>query len=551
MTLHFGSQLYARGPKRGGENLEAPPRGRFFGIILLANLLAGAEVCDSRSDATAWSEPSLNYVYLRKAFETSGREWMQENAGVKWNEAKGKWEIDRQWSYEEQASQRSYYIEFTSRGAVNMGLACHDLRLLNELAEFHTVYTQRFTTLGEMRHRKKPSQTTYLLDNQGDDSARTLLWIDEDGRIRENVLYTGQFFHPAARLVRAITTLPESERTPSMKNFVRLYTPLIVGDHLLRFLYQAEWDYWGARDLPKHLVDIWTTIRSSSTRPEYSYQHSMQDWDLWLIAAAAEMLGANANDPTLVPLKPDEKTRLQRALRVGVSLLQEKRTTDPGTKNFRRETVGSAWYFSGDMDDHEEMAYSAYTAQSFPTEKQKRVHRGGTWDISHYYRVPVLLRSLYDNKKATGVDFPLVHDVELVTNQYMYRVFRGDLNRPLFNNFADGTNAWYQVRGANFGYPPAQYCDAHNPDRPCLTDGAAIAWGLLASFNPDLMELEHSLAKLAARDDPETERFKDRFYYYNNQSYSFRDERRHLQYPILLFWILSGVPEKLQGCRSQ
>jgi hypothetical protein len=80
-----------------------------------------------------------------------------------------------------------------------------------------------------------------------------------------------------------------------------------------------------------------------------------------------------------------------------------------------------------------------------------------------------------------------------------------------------------------------------------LTHGELYGWGQLASFNPDLMELEHALVTLAWREDPETKRFKDRYYWYNNQSYSFRDAQGRTQYPILLFAILGEVPEKLQG----
>jgi len=77
-----------------------------------------------------------------------------------------------------------------------------------------------------------------------------------------------------------------------------------------------------------------------------------------------------------------------------------------------------------------------------------------------------------------------------------------------------------------------------------------LGWGALASFNPDLTELLHALVKLAMRDDPETKQFKERYYWDNGQSFSFRDARGQPQYPSLLFFILSTVPEKLQACAS-
>ncbi len=509
-----------------------------------------------RSEPKAWSEPYLSYAYLRKAWENVGRAWVYKYSGVRWNPAAQKWESDEQWPYRGTAvGSQAYYVEYAARPAVNMGLVCHDVRLLDELAQFYTVYSNQFTTLGDMRRQgKSASLDTRPLERRGDDAARTLVWVEKQtsgARISECTLCNSQFLHPAARLMRVITLLPESERTPSMRNFVALYAPLIVRDHLIRLLYEAEWDHYGAQEIPKHQVEAWKAIAASSSRPKLSHQYAMLDTDLWLIATAAEILGANATDPKLVPLRSDEKMGLQQIVQTGVALFQKKRTFYPGTKNLRGEVVGSTSYFNGDLDDHPDNAYSGYAGSSFPTPEDKKVYRGASWDVSHFYRVPVFLRSLYDNKKASGVGFPSDHDVELLTDQLMYKVFRGDLAHPLFNNYFDGSNGWYRVgyHGGAFGYPPAQDCDAHSSDRPCATVlGAVFGWGLIASFNPDLMELQHALATLAWREDPQTKTFKDRYYWYNGQSYSSRNPQGQVQYPFLLFEILSAIPEKLQGC---
>jgi hypothetical protein len=106
--------------------------------------------------------------------------------------------------------------------------------------------------------------------------------------------------------------------------------------------------------------------------------------------------------------------------------------------------------------------------------------------------------------------------------------------------------------GPNFGYPPAQYCDssadvtAGGYATPCLIAGAVQGWGSVAFLNSDLVELEHSLASLALSSDPAQIAFRNRYYYYAAQSYSSVDANGNLQYPILLFFVLSGTPEKLQ-----
>ena len=523
------------------------------GITYYVRIEPGEMQDSFRLTVPSWPEPYLNYTYLRKAWETTGRKWLTHYSGVNWNETPQKWEFDPQWpDRDSMVAQEAYYLEYAARAGVNMGLVCHDLALLNELAEFFLAYYGRFTTLGEMRRQKSPVLSTQLLDGQGDDSTRTLLWIQETPakkRIRECTLCTSQFFHPVSRLIRGITTLPNSERTPAMKDFLKLYVPLTVHDHLIRLLYEATWDYWGAKDLPKQLVAIWKAILSSSSQPHLSYQRGMFDRDLWLIATAAEILGAHSNDPALVPLQPEEEARLREAVQIGVRLFQKKRTLYPDTRNFQGKVVGSASYFDGDMDDHPTYAYSGYTGEAFPTPKDKKAHPGTSWDVSHFYRVPVFLRSLYDNRKATGLAFPSAHDIELVTNQLMYRVFQGNFEKPLLNNFFDGSDGWFRVgyHGPDFGYPPSLYCRGDFRNLPCMYSGSIMGWGLIAFFNPDLMELEHSLATMAWREDPETKLFKDRYYQYLGR-YSFQDANGQWQYPVLLLWVLAGIPQRLQGC---
>jgi hypothetical protein len=510
------------------------------GITYYARIEPGEMQDSFRLTVPPWPEPYLNYAYLRKAWETTGRKWLTTYSGVNWKQATQKWEFDPQWPPQDSmAAQNAYYLEYAARAGVNMGLACHDLPLLNELAEFFLAYYGRFATLGEMRQMKSASVDTSELERQGDDKAKTLIWVIKEGersRVLECELCNSQFLHPVARLIRVITTLPSCERTPSMRSFVNLYVPILLHDHLMREL------FWG----PNYVAD-WEKSLALPTRPKM--HQALDDRDLWLIATSAEMLGANANEPGLVPMTADENSRLRGAVQVGVDFFQKERTILPETKNFKGQAVGSASYFDGDWYGYRDYAYSGYIGEAFPTLKDKRVHPGTSWDVSHFYRVPVFLRALYDNKKATGLAFPSAHDIELVTNQLMYRVFQGNFERPLFNNFFDGSNGWYRVgyHGADSGYPPSGYCRADSPNLFCMTSGSIMGWGLIAFFNPDLIELEHSLLTLGWREDPETKSFKDRYYEYHG-SYSLRDVKGEWQYPVLLLWVLAGIPQRLQGC---
>jgi hypothetical protein len=143
------------------------------------------------------------------------------------------------------------------------------------------------------------------------------------------------------------------------------------------------------------------------------------------------------------------------------------------------------------------------------------VYTGASWDISHAYRLPVFLRALYENRKATGSAFPAHHDLEMVVNQYVYKVFNGDFNFPLFHNYFDGSDGWFRVgyNGPGFGHPPSIYCDMRNDKTRCLTPGNIIGWGQLAFVNPVLARLEQSLVNLGFDDQLQVQRFRDRYYF--------------------------------------
>jgi len=498
-----------------------------------------------------WQDPPALYVRLRNTWKTSMIAWLQSYSGLIWDEGARKWKPDPHWNRQGEIGADVYNLEMPIRAAVVMGLCCRDQELLEISSEFYLTFASRFTTLGEIRSRPGPGDKS-LLKGAGPDSTRTFLWEERVGggaaMVRECVHCNVQFMHPVARLIRVITLLPAEERTPAMLGFVRLYAPLVLHDHLLRLLYVADWNRWDAPNLPHKQVEIWKALQHPGAPPKLSYQYAMLDDDLWVIATAAELLGANANDPALVPMSSQEQVQLLDAVKEGVSLFQHKRFLHSETRDFHGVLVGSASYFDGDLDDHPDSQYSGVTSEAFPDEAAKKSRPNTSWDISHSYRIPVFLRSLYDNRKATGLNFPSYHDLQLVANQYVYKVFQGNFQRPLFNNYFDGSNGWYRVayHGGQFGYPPAQFCDAHSSNRPCLVAGTVQGWGLIAFANPDLVELEHAIFRLAADPSPSARRFSEQYFWYNNQPYTISNGGQ--TYPDLLLMLLSDNPYVLPGC---
>ena len=178
----------------------------------------------------------------------------------------------------------------------------------------------------------------------------------------------------------------------------------------------------------------------------------------------------------------------------------------------------------------------------FPTPGDRRRAPGASWDVSHAYRIPVLLRSLADTRGANGTTFPTEHDIRLAINEYVYRAFNGDRAHPLFHNFLDGTDGWYRVNYSGrvgTGYPPSACCDAHTSTPPCLCRGAVMGWGLLSSWSPDLRRVLDSVTALAMSNDSATIAYRDRYYSRDQEPFALHDRSGRETYPFLLYGLLA------------
>jgi hypothetical protein len=272
----------------------------------------------------------------------------------------------------------------------------------------------------------------------------------------------------------------------------------------------------------------------------------MLDRDLWLLAATAELLGAHAADPQLIPVTADDRARLQELLRTGVTLFEKKRKPHPAATVPGGRTVATVSYFDGDFDDHPDMAWAGYAGSSFPGAGDRKKPQGASWDVSHFYRVPVVLRALHDTRGATGSPFPSQADLAAVVNQYVYRVSNRDPARPLLRNFFDGSDGWYRVgyHGADYGYPPSRDCDQRLRNRPCLGPGGIQGWGLLGRLHDDLLRSRRALVVLAASTDPQSAEFRERHYRWNGESFRFAAPDRAPEYPFLLWVVLAESVEQ-------
>jgi hypothetical protein len=531
--LFSGSQLQVRG-------LEL---GLIPGIDYHARLDGGRDVKDFRMELNVFTEPEVSCANLRRTWETAERrEAGRSHSGVEWDAGRRTWSPVASHPL---IGAGLYYAEYDLSRGLNAARACRDLDIFDELSRYYVVMLQYTETIGTLLKRPDVLSVTKERMAAADLLARTFP-SEINGKPADGELYIVQWLHTAADLLRFISLLPPDQRTPAMQNFAAQYTPFIVREQLDRYLVQQRLHLPGGGEGGR--IELWKRDLAG-LQGEDPWSNKVFDIDLWLMVSAADVLGANANDPALVPLTPPQSEMLRQALEVGTRFFESRRNDYPATKNFRGEQVGSVGYGSGDYIQHPDHAYDGVTSEKFPTPEEKRRNPQAGWNIAHASRLPVFMRTLYENRKATGVDWPSYHELQLFANQYMYRVFNGDFSRPLFHTHLDGSDGWYRVGyHENFGYPPSRYCDAHDPQhRPCMTPSSFMGWGYLAFASPDLAQLIHDLVKLALDANPQTQQFLDRYYYFNKQPFNVLGPAGQQTYAMALYYLIGDAAEMIDS----
>ena len=447
---------------------------------------------------------TANCKALRDSWEVVGRPIVERRSNAHWQANTARW-VPIPPSLP--SGLNIYFVELFLRSGLEWAQSCDDLAYYDEASQYYLAMLEQTERLGVAERRPRGNQ------DAGNGIMTNRTFPAGDQLIGDLDLGQAQWLYPAAKLERLISLLPAGRRSDNMRQFASQFTGFLVDEQVLRFLYRPGRPApGGGPDISR--LAVWNeTLRG--LKGKRRWDTAMSDVDLWLLASSAEILGAHANDPALVNVSDTSVMQLHDALDTGIRLFQSKRTLYPDTVDFQGRRVGSATYFNGDYDGYEDLDFSAVSGPDYPTADKKRATPNIAWDTSHAYRLPVFLRALYDNRKATGSSFPSLQELKLLTNQYIYRVFKGDFARPLFRNYLDGTDTWFRVDlSTGAGYPPSDFCDDKVPKRPCEAPGNVVGWGLLVFSNPDLARLEKALVQLGFEQDEATQQFRDRHYTY-------------------------------------
>jgi hypothetical protein len=358
------------------------------------------------------------------------------------------------------------------------------------------------------------------------------MWVDRAGE--EVVLDTAQFLYLISKAVHLFLDIPKSDRSASMNDLIAKFVPLVMKDHYERWIFDEPGVFqvagWGCNPgVFNHFKFLEKKLRREfGAARRLSYCNAVTDTDMWILAGVVEMLAAHRRDPVLVPILTDMKEKMAEYIRIGVGLLRSRLTRNQLT-DFEGMPATGINFDLGAWGDHPNNEYSGYTGERFPTEKDKKAAGELGWDISHARRFVHVFDTFYDNKQVMGQAFPDQEVMKGLTNQVIYGAFNRDFSKPLFSNFMDGTNGWYEVNylgRSGFGYAPYDMSIA------IITGG----YGLWSKYNPDMLKVMDALWKMLESRDPDIALHREM--HYESAHYENYARKRTVSFSRVTSWEL-------------
>jgi hypothetical protein len=475
----------------------------------------------------------ISYDKLLSSWNHTQLSRIVDLTGLQWDAAERAWNPVSDWKGTvDNIAPQIYYLYAALDPITEMAISRQDVSLLEELAFFHAALLQyRTTTIGALL-QNAPAGAYIFIDNDPEDRTFSYkrMYNETRAEVTECQLCNARYLLSAARLLRAISNLPAAERTPPLAGFASSFSGFLANEQLVRLLYgTTPWSHWSNPNIPQPLVDGWQYLADTGYEPPHplKYQAAMTDAELWLLATAAEVLGADSVAPELNILDNNSRAQLLQAVAAGTALLRRRtlHITAP-------DGVDTLSTLAGDYDDHPDLAYTAYEESTVPTTPGEKY--GLMSDSMHSAILPPVFHSLYQNLAPTGNNFPALRDLVSLGNTYVHLAFTRNAQLPDFNNFLDGWNGWFRVGYSDIpgGYPPHQYCNSQLTPDNCMAVGTLQGWGHLAVYNPDLAALEQDLISLASDDSAATAAFKAQHYWYNGPYSS-----TGADYPDLMIYI--------------
>ncbi len=332
-------------------------------------------------------------------------------------------------------------------------------------------------------------------------------------QLSESVLNSAQFIYLLARVLSTISSLPPSQRSANMTAFLTCFTP-IVSDHLYRWQYYQSIKWWSNSFISScshyRRLNILYSGRYGSRSLSLKHKR-VADYDLWIIASTAELLGSAFND-SFVRQYLDKKAPgvsssylylMKRYLKLGIRLVKQR--TEVNIPGFR------FIFDRGTMRDHPDYLYARFFEEAtravitpdgsvcflprLLSDSEKDLYKdvNATFDIGHGMRLPFVYLSLYRFKGIVKENFPDYQVMKALGAQFYEKVYNRSSSKPLFKVYLNGVNGWYRVDYAGrVGYGIGPWKLSHVVFYGSYTQ--------LIPFEPRLKKITRSLANMAMDD---------------------------------------------------
>jgi Viral BACON domain len=297
----------------------------------------------------------------------------------------------------------------------------------------------------------------------------------------EVTLHSSQILYMLSHALHCFVSLPDNFLTDNMNEFIRR-TPTILFDHYQRWIFLNNQSNDYSDGLGVFQTKVWDCSHGRFNHYQFlekklnrkfgdlislSYCNAVRDEDLWILCGAVEMLASARKKVGLFNIDANQEAMYLEYFAIGCRLT-ESRLAPTQLKDFESNPIQGLSFEPGGWNSHRDLRYAGYSGAQFP---EPEIENPGvpvnhtahplpeklSWDISHARRFVHVFETLYRNRTITQQEFPSRQVMEQLANQVTYGVFNGDLKKPLFSNYFDGTNGWYRInysKRKGFGYAP-------------------------------------------------------------------------------------------------
>ncbi len=394
-----------------------------------------------------------------------------------------------------------YDLQIFTQNLLEMSVYCEDTDLLQQLTD---LYDDPYVSVKKLDGN--PTEYKWLV--------KELVNGKETGKEYEYMLGSTQYLYLISRTINIISSLPEERKTAALKDFVIKFSP-VVDSHYRRWIFDEKPftlnPGWGCSNKTRYShADYINQIKNKTMGNSPTYCNLVSDIDMWIIAGSEEYLMASRQDPKVF-ISSRLKDALPKYLKDGSDLLKD-RFNQTTLQTRDGKTVSGVNFDAGIWRDHPDYKFAGYAGAEFPTtDKLSKVPQVG-WDLSHARRFVNVFGTLYRNRQRLGLDFPTKTEMEMLANQFTYKIYNGDPALPLFTNYFDGSNGWYRVghNGPGFGFAPYDASIA----------AAEGGFGFWSEFNPEIGRSMKNLYKIFKATDAATMKLRKEHYGQNNKDVS-------------------------------